>query len=152
MPRPRQSDAGPSHVFVLLERLRRRADADVAAGLTHVPGMRGSFGRILGTLPSAGSRASDMAGEMGITKQSLGERLRELEDRGWIESAPDPADGRARIIRRTRAGDRIRDTTERAIAEVERSWADQVGPERYDVFISVLRELGSEVTTDPTPS
>lgn len=107
--------------------------------------MRGSFGRILGTLPGSGARATTIAEEMGITKQALGERLREMEARGWIESTTDPDDGRARIVRRTPEGDRIRGVTERAISAMERDWARQVGVDRYEVFTSVLRELGLAV-------
>jgi DNA-binding MarR family transcriptional regulator len=142
MPTDRSDDSPPEHVLALLHRLRRRTDADITPRLVSVPGMRGSFGHILGIVPPDGGRATDMATQMGITKQSLGERVRELEQRGWVESVPDPDDGRARLIRRTAEGDRVRAMTEEVIARMERDWADQVGLDRYDVFRAVLRELG----------
>lgn len=134
-------DAGPGHVLALLHRLRQRTDADLAPRFLEVPGMRGSFGFILGVLPEEGARPTAMAAQTGITKQSFGERVRELERRGWVESLPDPADGRARLIRRTAEGDRVRRMTEEVIASMEHDWAGEVGADRYATFISVLREL-----------
>ena len=139
------------HVMVLLERIRREADTELGTRLAGVEGMRGSFGRLLCTLPAGGVRPTAMAADMGITKQALGERLRELEDRGWIVSTPDPDDGRALLVRRTAAGTRIRGRTERAIASMEQDWAERVGAERYRVFTEVLAELGGcsdEVVAD----
>jgi len=135
-------ESQPEHVLAMLHRLRQRTDADIAPRLTSIPAMRGSFGHILGTLPPNGARSTVMAAQMGITKQSFGERVRELEQRGWVESVPDPTDNRARLLRRTAEGDRVRKITEREIGSMEREWADQVGRDRYDVFLSVLKELG----------
>jgi DNA-binding MarR family transcriptional regulator len=142
MPSERTDDARPEHVLALLHRLRQRTDTDIAPRFRAVPGMRGSFGFILGVLPADGARPTALAAQMGITKQSLGERVRELERRGWVESLPDPADGRARLIRRTAEGDRVRRITEEVIASMEHDWAAQVGADRYATFLSVLRELG----------
>lgn len=128
--------------FVDHERLQRRANREMGQLIApRVDAMRGSFGRLLGTIPDDGARQTELADGMWITKQSLGERLRALEDRGWITIEPDPADRRARIVRRTPEGDRIRAITEVAMAEMEEGWAAEVGARRYDVFREVLAEL-----------
>jgi DNA-binding MarR family transcriptional regulator len=138
----RAEEGHREHVVALLHRLRQRTDADLASKLDGVPGMRGSFGAILGVLPADGARPTVLAERLGITKQSLGERLRELEQRGWIESVPDPTDGRALIVRRTADGDRIREITGLAIASMESEWAAEVGDRRFRTFLAVLSELG----------
>lgn len=138
----RAEEGHREHVVALLHRLRLRTDADLASKLDGVPGMRGSFGAILGILPADGARPTVLAARLGITKQSLGERLRDLEQRGWVESVPDPTDGRALIVRRTADGDRIREITELAIDSMESDWASQVGDRRFRTFLAVLSELG----------
>lgn len=135
-------------IFGHLERLRSRADRDMATLMVSIPGMRGSFGRILTTLPPEGARSTVIAEGMGISKQAVGERLRELERRGWVTSTPDPTDGRARIIRRTKAGDRVRRETLAGIAQMEAAWAEQVGRERYELFLEIIAELGAGADVD----
>lgn len=128
--------------FVDHERLQHRANREVGRLVApRVPGMRGSFGRLLGTIPDEGARPTALAAGMWITKQSLGERLRALEERGWIEIEPDPEDRRARIVRRTPEGTRIRQVTEAAMDEMEAGWSAEVGAERYRVFREVLAQL-----------
>lgn len=132
----------PEVFFVDHERLQHRANREVGQLVApRVPTMRGSFGRLLGTIPDEGARQTELAEGMWITKQSLGERLRALEERGWISIEPDPADRRARIVRRTPEGTRIRELTEQAMDEMEARWASEVGAERYRVFREVLAEL-----------
>src|SRR5690242_18594724 len=48
-----------------------------------------------------GLRATELAARARITKQSMGTLIDELERGGYVERAPDPADGRARLIRLT---------------------------------------------------
>jgi DNA-binding MarR family transcriptional regulator len=135
--------SGPTHVFEALERLNRRADVDMRRLLPPTTaGLRGSHGRILDLIDAGGSRPSALADGAWISKQAIGQRVRELEERGWVTVVPDPTDGRAVLVRRTAAGDRIRGSAVRTIAEMEHQWADQVGRDRYVTFREVLDELG----------
>lgn len=133
------------HVFAALENLRRRADADMArltAPITKP--LRGSHGRLLSLIPESGIRPSEIAADAWITKQAVGTRLREMEELGWVTIGPDPADGRAVLVKRTAAGTRVRRGARRAIATLEDEWAQAVGPHRYATFRSVLDELGGD--------
>ena len=127
-----------------IEGLQRRTDADLSRHLApaRAHGLRGSYGRILGLIPDDGTRPSTLAEGAWITKQSVGQRVRELEERGWVTIEPDPTDGRAQIVRRTAEGDRMRQVTEAGIAAMEQEWADAVGAERYRIFREVVEELG----------
>ena len=51
-----------------------------------------------------GLRPSQLADQLQITKQSVNDLLGEMEERGYLLRAPDPSDGRARVIRRTAKG------------------------------------------------
>ncbi|HKJ54483.1 MAG TPA: MarR family winged helix-turn-helix transcriptional regulator [Nitriliruptoraceae bacterium] len=123
----------------LEHRTRRRDDVPIA---------RGSQGRILHLLPDEGARPTDLAAGGWITKQAVGQRVRELEELGLVETHPDPDDGRAIIVSRTTAGDRAAEAILDAIDEMERAWAQEVGEERYAVFRAVLDDLGADHAPD----
>ena len=55
----------------------------------------------------AGLRAKAIAGRLAVTPASISDTLATLEARGWIERRPDPDDGRAALVRLTRAGRRL---------------------------------------------
>lgn len=138
-------DAGrgrPGHVLAALSMLDRRVERDLRRLLPRdVHPIRGSYGRILDLIADAGSRPSALAAGDWITKQAIGKRLRELEELGWVSLVPDPSDGRALIVRRTRKGDRVRAAARSAIHAMEEEWSAAVGADRYATFRAVLDEL-----------
>ncbi len=138
-----------AHAFVALDRLQQRAQREVGARLPpDAAGLRGSHGRILDMIGPDGSRPTELARGAWISKQAIGQRVKELEELGWVTVAPDPDDGRAVRVRRTAEGDRVRTGAVRAIRRMEHDWAQQVGVERYRAFREVLDELGSLVVQD----
>lgn len=138
------SDEEHAHVFAALERMRRRGDADMARRTARITKpLRGSHGRLLSLIPEQGIRPSEIATDAWITKQAVGVRLREMEELGWVRIEPDPTDGRAVLVKRTATGSRIRRAAREAIAELEHEWAEEVGPERYEIFRAVLDDLGA---------
>ena len=46
-----------------------------------------------------GTRLTDLANRVGISKQAVGQLIDELEEMGIVERVPDPRDGRAKLIR-----------------------------------------------------
>ena len=106
--------------------------------------LRGSEGRILGLIEPDGTRPTSLAEGSWITKQAIGKRVRELQERGLVEVRPDPDDRRAVRVHRTAKGERVKSTTESRIAELERSFAGEVGQDRYRTFCEVLDELGRD--------
>ena len=55
-------------------------------------------------LDASGVRPSTLAQRVGITKQAIGQLIRELEARGYVEQVPDSIDTRAKIVRLTKHG------------------------------------------------
>jgi DNA-binding MarR family transcriptional regulator len=110
------SEAGPKgtngvdHVFLSLERelavfLRRaRASSGEMARQVH-PGLEAAAYGLLVRLEDAGAqRATDLAAYFGVGKATMSRQLRALEEVGLVGREPDPADGRASLVRLTEEG------------------------------------------------
>ena len=69
--------------------------------------IRPAHGCVFGNIDEEGSRLTDLAERSGLTKQSVGEAVADLEQLGFVERVGDPGDGRAKIIRLTRARRRV---------------------------------------------
>ena len=104
--------------------------------------MRPSHARLLGLVPVAGARPSDLARDW-ISKQAVGKRIQEMVGAGLLTVEPDPDDGRASIVRRTAGGDRILALILKESAALETELAARVGEDRYRTFRAVLDELAA---------
>lgn len=82
-------------------------------------------------LDLAGTRATELARRAGITKQSMGELINQLEANGILERRPDPADGRAKIVFFTEAGLAWLEAFGTALANAEREMAQELGESRF---------------------
>jgi Winged helix DNA-binding domain len=74
-------------------------------------------------------------------KQALNYLLGHLERSGYLEREPDPDDQRSRRIAVTARGTAAIRVIRQAVAEVETSWADQFGRERFAQLRTLLLEL-----------
>lgn len=88
-----------------------------------------------------GSRLTELAEQAQITKQSMGYLVDYLEARGYVERVPDPADGRARIIRLTARGWELDRAARQIMACVEAEWAERLGADRLEQLRQILRDL-----------
>ncbi len=80
-----------------------RASNDRARALGHKE-LRPAHARLMVFLGWEGSRITDIAKAQDVTKNAVGQLVTELEDLGYVERVPDPADGRAKIVRYTPKG------------------------------------------------
>jgi DNA-binding MarR family transcriptional regulator len=101
-------------VAELVEALHEAGYTDISA--THQA--------VFENLDRDGTRLTVLAARAGITHQSMGELVRELERRGYIERIADPADGRARIVRLTQRGRQVVRVAVATITQIEERWAD----------------------------
>jgi DNA-binding MarR family transcriptional regulator len=113
----------------------------VAAGYSDI---RPGHGCVFGNIEPDGSRLTDLADRAGMTKQSVGEVTSDLEQRGYVERVPDPADGRAKIIRLTHRGREAQAIGLGLIEDIERDWAERVGTEH----VAALRAALETITAD----
>jgi DNA-binding MarR family transcriptional regulator len=88
-----------------------------------------------------GSRPSELAARLRISKQALNYLLGELERLGYLERRPDPDDLRSKRIALTSRGIAVVDAIRDAVADVEAAWGKRLGPERFAALRELLLEL-----------
>jgi DNA-binding MarR family transcriptional regulator len=88
-----------------------------------------------------GQRPSDLAARLRISKQALNHLLGQLEHRGYLGRRADPDDKRSKRIALTRRGIRAIAVIRAAVAEMEDSWARQLGARRFEQLRSLLQDL-----------
>ena len=88
-----------------------------------------------------GTRPSELAARLRISKQALNYQLGQLERLGYLERRPDSDDLRSKRIVLTRRAESAVPVLRDAVAEIENDWARQLGPERFAQLRDVLIEL-----------
>jgi hypothetical protein len=94
-----------------------------------------------GASPSAATPTSAEPTAASSAGSSPTGRVCDLEARGYVERVPDPADGRAKIIRLTEQGAEAKATALEIFAEIEAEWAERIGPERVQALRDALEVL-----------
>lgn len=122
----------------LFERLAERGFADV----------RAAHGPVFEYLDDAGTRVGVLAERAGVRKQSMAEHVAHLERAGYLERVPDPADGRARIVRTTARGREVFGVARELIADVDARLARRLGPERVQELRGLLEDLRAALDPD----
>jgi DNA-binding MarR family transcriptional regulator len=120
------------------ELFRRSAEAGFAD-------LRPRHGAVTAHLAPGGLRQSELTRLAGRNKQTIGVLVDELEELGYVSRVPDPADRRAKLIMPTARGLRLMDLSDSIVADIEKRYAAQVGPEAYEQFVRTL----SALTTTP---
>ena len=103
--------------------------------------MRPAHGRVFQNLKEEGVRLTELARAAGITPQSMGALVDDLERLGYVERIGDPQDRRAALIRPTDRGRAEVRAARKVIASLERQWARAVGEERYAALVETLDQL-----------
>ncbi len=88
-----------------------------------------------------GTRPSELAARLRMSKQALNYLLGELERLGYLERRPDPDDLRARRIVLTPRGLSMGQAMREAVREVEDAWSAELGPARFAQLRDLLHEL-----------
>lgn len=88
-----------------------------------------------------GRQPREIAHSAGLSKQSVNDTLRHLEDRGYVTREPHPTDGRARIVRLTPRGRALDTTIMNSASAVDALWRDHIGEPAWSVFSEVLDHL-----------
>src|SRR5215831_2069720 len=115
----------------MLQRLHERGFDDLEAAHLNVfqyPGPQGS-------------RPSELAARLNVSKQALNYLLGELERSGYVERQPHPDDQRSKRIALTDRGTAAVTVIREAVGEVETTWAEQLGEERFKQLRTILVEL-----------
>lgn len=115
----------------MLERLHEHGFDDLDAAHLHVfqyPGPQGT-------------RPSQLATRLRMSKQALNYLLGQLERLGYLERRSDPTDLRSKRIVVTRRGTAAITVIRDAVADVEADWTNQLGPAHFAQLRTLLLEL-----------
>lgn len=111
---------------------------------------------VFATLPPEGARAADMAARSGITRQSMGEVVRDMVRLGMLEMVPDPSDRRAKIVRYTDHGKTVAQAGFDHILDIEERLREEFGEADLATTRRVLGRvrdmLGPETAGEPVPA
>jgi DNA-binding MarR family transcriptional regulator len=103
--------------------------------------MRTPYGFVIRALADRDRTLTDVAALLAVSKQAAIKVIDEMEERGFLERHPDPTDRRAKVLRLTAKGRRVR---EAALAEshaLERELRRALGADQVDATRAVLLEL-----------
>ena len=109
--------------------------------------IRPTHGCVFRFVQGQGLRLTDIAERANMTKQSVGEVVDDLVERGYAQRIPDPDDRRAKLICLTERGETAQAHGRKLFAKVEKRWAERYGAER----IAALRELLEEIAATEVP-
>ena len=84
------------------------------------------------------TRPSDLARNLGISRQAIQQTLVEMERKGLVRLVDDPSDGRAKIVRFSRRGSGIGKAAFTAMNAVEEELVERLGTEAVEQLKHVL--------------
>ena len=121
--------------------VRRRIIADLhAAGFTDLGESHMAMLRYPGP---QGRRPSDVADELGMSKQAVNYLLGGLERAGYVRRADDPDDRRSRRVELTERGEEVRRTIRATVADIESELARELGASAFARLRSLLVRLNA---------
>lgn len=94
-------------------------------------------------LDRPGTRVTELAKRSAMTKQAMGELVDQCVSMGLVERVPDPADGRARTVRFTKAGLAWLDEFRKAVDQAELEMSGEVGQTRLETIRAGLAKYGA---------
>ncbi|MUN64335.1 MarR family transcriptional regulator [Kocuria sediminis] len=103
--------------------------------------------RIFQRIDPQGSRPARLAEQARVTKQTASVLVRALEQEGYVERRPDPADARARVVTIAARGRAAQAVAAAVVAEVEAQWRRRLGARRYAELRRALAELHEDPGT-----
>src|SRR3954470_15191908 len=114
---------------------------DVAVARAGVEDMRPSFGFVIRALAEQDRTLTELAELLAVTKQAAIKVVDDMEERGFVERTPDPADRRAKVLRLTDKGKRVRKAALAASRRMEAELRRDLGEDDVDALRAALLRL-----------
>jgi DNA-binding MarR family transcriptional regulator len=140
---PGHDPSRPPNLGLLLREPYRIANEELhtrIAARGH-PEVRTAHGNVLQYLDAEGTSVSELARRAQVTKQSMAELVAHLESHGYVERVPDPADGRAKLVRATAKAGEVYEIVQEVIVEIDREWTQLLGKRKMAELTELLTEL-----------
>ncbi len=103
---------------------------------------------ILSYIDPEGTRIVTLADRAGMTKQSMGDLVRELEKQGYVERSPDPGDKRAVMIKMVQSNTTFLADAYNIIAEIQSEYAATLGSSGAMQLRTLLKSLLNRNASD----
>lgn len=131
------------HIGRLLQRayrdFNRRAVAKLEQAGYH--GLTLLQAEVISHIDTNGTRVVNIARKMGVTKQSSGEVVQQLEKLGYVERVTDPQDARAMVIQFTSLGEELLVKTDTVKKELEQECISSLGKFNFKAFKKSLENI-----------
>ncbi|MCX2753234.1 MULTISPECIES: MarR family winged helix-turn-helix transcriptional regulator [Gordonia] len=103
--------------------------------------------RVLQRLAPEPMRLTDLAEQAGVTKQTAGGIVDQLEAAGYLTRVPDPSDRRARLVTLSERGVHLCEVAAREVEAQQQEWREHLGDAQFAALEKALRSLRD--VTDP---
>jgi DNA-binding MarR family transcriptional regulator len=136
-----------SHRETVLLRLLIRTSQAETSELTnrlHAAGhgsVQSSYIGLLANVDTEGTRVVTIAKRTGNTRQAVSQLINAIEAAGFLERTPDPADGRAVLVRHTSAGRNLLADALEMMADIEAGYERVIGPGRMRALKKALADI-----------
>ena len=114
-----------------LERLRALGYEDVTL----------AYINIIASTSTGGTRLTDIAEKLSISKQAAGQMVKELVDKGYLARQRDPDDGRAALVMFTEKGEKLLEEAVGGIQDIETLYKEVLGAETFTALKEALVAL-----------
>jgi DNA-binding MarR family transcriptional regulator len=141
--RPRRQWPGTGHLGTLLRDPVLAINELVSEGLAErgFADFRPAHGTIGQHIADRGSRVTELAKLVQLTKPTVVYLVNDLERLGYVERVPDPADGRAKLVRLTERGARAQEAAREIVAQIEHDWSLVLGERDFAALRTLLERL-----------
>ena len=129
---------GPQLGFAYQTYNQRVVDKMTARGYQ---GIRSSHLTVFRLMDPMGSRTTTLARHAGVTKQAMGQLVRELEQMGYLSLSADARDGRAKLAVYTEAGTQLARDSAECLNEVHQEFKHATGLSDID---PAVESIGSD--------
>ena len=138
----------------LLGRLLRefRVELFAPADEHGYPDIREPHLHIFGNVGVDGVRLTELAARAQLSLGTTSELVSDLQQLGYLERRPDPADGRAKLIFPTSRGRQALSDAGDRVAEIEERWRTALGGEHFDDMCRTMHRLLAELTEERNPA
>jgi DNA-binding MarR family transcriptional regulator len=96
---------------------------------------------LLRNIDAAGTRITEIGDRSSMTKQAVGQLIKECERLGYLGTRIDPNDRRAKIVRYTRKGERFLGALPQVFEAATNDIETMIGSGRMDTLGSILEML-----------
>lgn len=102
------------------------------------PGVSRPQSMVMTNIVSGIVRPSDIARNLGISRQAIHSTINQMVELGVVALQPDPADRRHMIVSLTETGSRMRQDAQRAMDALSDQLAERLGHERFAELLATL--------------